>query len=541
MTTAASPDEAVLVVDDDPGMRDTLVEILMQNGILAEGAGSGAAAMARSATLRAAAALVDQRLPDTAGIELCGRLKAADRDLQAILLTGYATLETAIAAVGHVDEFLTKPVPPDQLVKVVRAALDRRRLHRENAQLLEQLRQANFDLAESVSERNHDLSGLTALAESLSSAAGLDAVVDCVASAARQASGATAVAVYLPGRAPEGAVWDERLVLAGLDGDGDFPPSFPDRETAGSGLSRHSGTVMLADLTVAGHAVGLLVLNDISPPRRRLVETMSTQAALAIQNAQRLARERETIERLEELSRLKSAFLASVSHELRTPLAAVVGFAEVLESRWSDLAETDRQHILGRMVAQGERLRRLIENLLDATSLETGSLRVRSESVAVDEVLGRVIEAHPSGHRVHADVAEGLPMVAADENRLEQVIINLVDNAVRYGADGDSGVMVSAFYTEADQVEIAVADQGPGIQPSFMSRIFEAFSQAEDPDHHPGGVGLGLHVTRGLVEAMGGTIGVDSQLGVGSTFWLRLPVAAVAETDGAADPDGAGD
>jgi K+-sensing histidine kinase KdpD/CheY-like chemotaxis protein len=517
MASVDTGPDAVLVVDDDPGMRETLVAILMENGILAESAGSGAAAMARAPGLNAAAVLVDQRLPDILGIDLCARLKAADKDLQAILLTGYATLETAIAAVGHVDEFLTKPVPAEHLVQVVRAALARRRLRRENASLVEQLRQANFDLAESVGQRNRDLRALSAMAEALSGVVDLYQVIEIVAASAMEASGAAAVAVYL---AEDSGT---KLRLAGYEGLDDFPAQLSDRHTAEAELSTRR-PVQLAPLEVAGLTVGLLVLSDAAPSRQELVDTVAAQAALAVQNSQRLARERETIERLEELARLKSAFLASVSHELRTPLAAVVGFAEVLKTRWSDINQPDREHILTRMVAQGERLRRLIENLLDSTSLEMGNMRIRTEAVDVSEVLRQVVASRIGTESLHLELSEDLPPVSADAARLAQVVANLLDNAVRHGGDNGSAVTVSAFRSGADNVEVSVADQGPGIAPAFLPRVFEAFTQAEDPDHNPGGVGLGLHVTRGIVEAMGGEIGVDSHLGVGSTFWVRLPV-----------------
>ena len=515
MAVADTSVDAVLVVDDDPGMRETLVSILMENGILAESAASGAAAMARAPGLNAAAVLVDQRLPDTLGIDLCARLKAADKDLQAILLTGYATLETAIAAVGHVDEFLTKPVPAEHLVQVVRAALARRRLRRENASLLEQLRQANFDLAESVGQRNRDLLALSAMAEALSRAVDVGDVVDIVAHAAMEASGAAAVAVYLA-EAP-----GPKLRLTGSEGLDDFPTQLADLHTAEAELAE-GRPVQINLLEVAGQTVGLLALCDAASSREDLVDTVSAQAALAVQNSQRLARARETIERLAELARLKSAFLASVSHELRTPLAAVVGFAEVLQNRWSDLAGADRDHILSRMVAQGERLRRLIENLLDSTSLEMGTLRVRDEAVDVAEVLRRVAANHVAVDSIHLELSEALPTVTADPARLSQAVANLLDNALRHGSEEGSIVTLSAFQSGLAAVEVSVADQGPGIPPSFLPRVFESFKQAEDPDHNPGGVGLGLHVTRGIVEAMGGEIGVDSQLGAGTTFWIRL-------------------
>jgi signal transduction histidine kinase len=149
---------------------------------------------------------------------------------------------------------------------------------------------------------------------------------------------------------------------------------------------------------------------------------------------------------------------------------------------------------------------------------------VKPEPVVVAEVLGKVVRNHVAGKSIHLELSENVPVVSADPARLAQAVANLLDNALRHGGDQESVVTLSAFQSGLDAVEVSVADQGPGIAPSFLPRVFEAFTQAEDPDHNPGGVGLGLHVTRGIVEAMGGQIGVDSQLGVGSTFWVRLPV-----------------
>src|SRR5207244_11602628 len=131
MTDDSWRGETVLVVDDDAGMPETLIDILALHGLRAVGADSAAAAIASSNDAGAAVALVDQRLPDSTGIELCAALEAADEDLQLIVLTGYATLESAIAAVGHAHEFLTKPVNPDELVRTLKAAIEQRRHRRE--------------------------------------------------------------------------------------------------------------------------------------------------------------------------------------------------------------------------------------------------------------------------------------------------------------------------------------------------------------------------------------------------------------------------
>jgi signal transduction histidine kinase len=163
MTAAPAPASeavgtaAVYVVDDDPDMRQTVVDILAIAGIPAEGFGSGAAALAPHGPDRPVLAVVDQRLPDTTGIALATSLKAADPDLAVILLTGYVSADNAIAAVGVVDDYLTKPVPPEDLLRSVRAAIDRTRLRRENRRLVDRLQELNSSLEATVAQRTREL------------------------------------------------------------------------------------------------------------------------------------------------------------------------------------------------------------------------------------------------------------------------------------------------------------------------------------------------------------------------------------------------
>jgi signal transduction histidine kinase len=162
VNTAADPDaEAgsppVYIVDDDPGIRQTVVEILALHGVTAEGFGSGASARASLRTARPDLVMVDQRLPDTTGIALAVTLKSEDPDLGVVLVTGYASADNAIAAVGVVDDYLTKPVPPDDLVRSVNAGLDRARLRRENRHLVARLQELNSSLEATVAERTREL------------------------------------------------------------------------------------------------------------------------------------------------------------------------------------------------------------------------------------------------------------------------------------------------------------------------------------------------------------------------------------------------
>ncbi|HZQ86546.1 MAG TPA: ATP-binding protein [Acidimicrobiales bacterium] len=520
--STANHNELVLIVDDDAGMRETLVDILGLHGIQATAVGSAAAATASNAARAAAVAVVDQRLPDTTGVELSAALKARDADLQVVMLTGYPTVESAIAAVGQADEFLTKPVAPEELVRVVKAALTRHRLRRENAELVVQLHEANSRLEASIGERTRDLEGLAGLAESIALTQGVDQVLEAVVRTTAEAAAADAAAIYL-----EDATTGVLDLRTAWPSSGRLPLTIPrggppdGERTVGVG----GASTMRADLLVGGQRLGALLV--VNPQRTSVsfLRTIAVEAAVSIQNAQRFDRERETVERLSELSRLKSTFLASVSHELRTPLTALVGFAQTLGAYSDSLSVADRDHMLTRMVSQGERLGRLINNLLDSTSLETGTLRLSLGPVASLAVVERVVDSLPEDRPpVEVEVAADLPPVRADEGRLEQVLGNLLENAVKYSPDAPVTISADA---DDEKVTFRVADRGPGMEPSFVERAFEPFSQADTGDgRFDKGVGLGLYIVRGLVEAMGGTISVKSTPGDGTTFSIVLPRSA---------------
>jgi signal transduction histidine kinase len=236
-----------------------------------------------------------------------------------------------------------------------------------------------------------------------------------------------------------------------------------------------------------------------------------------------------------ELNRMKSSFLANVSHELRTPLTAVIGFARTLQGRGTHLADDERARLLDRIETQARRLHRLVEDLLDEAHLDRGALRVSNGPVRIAEVVEHVVSAVPdSVHRLAVSLPEQLPLVVADADRLEQVLGNLIDNARKYSPVG-SEISIGGQST-ARGFELWVADQGRGIDPAFVPHLFEPFTQADIGDtRRDHGVGLGLSICRGLVEAMGGTIEVSSVHGEGSRFTVVLPRVVPGPKSGGAD------
>jgi two-component system sensor histidine kinase KdpD len=215
-----------------------------------------------------------------------------------------------------------------------------------------------------------------------------------------------------------------------------------------------------------------------------------------------------------------------VAHELRAPLAAIKGFTTLLLDYADRLDPAERRQMLEEIDAATERMHELIDSLLDLTRLQAGMLPVRREPVDLATVLRRAVaEAavrHPA-RAFHLEVPPALPTILGDARRLGQVVQNLLDNAVRY-SPSESPVAVRAWRTADGGVAFAVTDRGIGIAPEHHDRIFTPFyrvSKGVAGEEH--GCGLGLAICRGLVEAHGGSITVDSQASAGATFTVRLP------------------
>jgi signal transduction histidine kinase/DNA-binding response OmpR family regulator len=531
----------VLVVDDDAGMRETLAEILAAHDVVTVTAGTAAAAHELLAEGTVALAILDQRLPDATGIELAEALKRDDPDLPVLLMTGYAAAETALVAVGKVEDFLVKPVRPENLIAAVRNGLDRRWLRLRNAELVGQLQQANAVLGDNVRRRQNELTALIAMTTAISSSSRLPFVLDAAVDVLSRMAGTTTAAVYL--------LDDERQLALNAVRSGAWrpPQTLPDfsERVRRAGFDGHE--CVLAALASDGVTVGALLLERTEQEADAFLVALAAQVAVGVENARRSERERATVERMAELNRMKSSFLANVSHELRTPLTAVIGFARTLQGRGSNLAEGEQARLLDRIETQARRLHRLVEDLLDEAHLDRGALRVSNGPVRMAEVVEHVVASVPdSVHRLTVSIAPGLPVVIADPVRLEQVVGNLVDNARKYSPVG-SEIEIGAEHTSRG-VEVWVADQGRGIDAEFLPHLFEAFTQAELGDtRRDHGVGLGLAICRGLVEAMGGQIDVSSTLGQGSRFTVvlprvvpspALPADSSTATDGAAGAPG---
>ncbi|MFC8682573.1 GAF domain-containing protein [Microbacterium ureisolvens] len=277
--------------------------------------------------------------------------------------------------------------------------------------------------------------------------------------------------------------------------------------------------------------VGALVVRrrrpgEFSPETIEFLETFASQSALAVWNAQ-LFRELETKSaELEIASRHKSEFLASMSHELRTPLNAVIGFSEVLLERMFGELNDRQDEYLRDILGSGRHLLQLLNDILDLSKVEAGRMELEPSTFSLRSALeygASMVRERAARHgiRLTVDVDDDLDGVESDELRVKQVVVNLLSNAVKFTPDGGR-VTVSARGSE-HEIAVAVADTGIGIAPADRERIFESFQQGRRGLQSEEGTGLGLTLCRRIVSLLGGTMWLESEVGVGSTFGFTIP------------------
>jgi two-component system sensor histidine kinase KdpD len=314
-------------------------------------------------------------------------------------------------------------------------------------------------------------------------------------------------------------------------------------QVAGQGTDTLPGASGLyLPLTGSRGTVGVLGLRPRdprplqAPEQLHQLEAFASQTALAIERA-RLAEEAERAQVRAETERLRNSLLSSVSHDLRTPLASITGAASTLLESEGRLDAGTRRDLLEALHEEADRLNRLVQNLLEMTRLESGALQLRTEWHSIEEVVGAALGRFGKAlarRAVSVRVPADLPLVPMDDVLIEQVLINLVDNAIKY-TPPESPIEVSAEDTGA-AVLIEFADRGPGLPPGEERHIFEKFHRAEvTPPVR--GAGLGLAICRGIVQAHGGRIWAENRPGGGVTVRFTLPrkeaPPIVSERDGA--------
>jgi two-component system sensor histidine kinase BarA len=276
---------------------------------------------------------------------------------------------------------------------------------------------------------------------------------------------------------------------------------------------------------------------------QQLSETFNTMLANLKRNADQLRSVNKSLDlklgqlaesnlALYESNRLKSEFLANVSHELRTPLNSILGFADLLKDTLEKTLNGDPKpaRYVTNILQSSRNLLELINDLLDLAKIEAGRMEIRSESLSLSDMFEGLVNilkplSEQKGLSIVASVGAEVPIIQSDPAKLQQVLYNFLSNAIKFSPNGARIDLAAALEPGAEHVRISVTDRGPGIDPAKQQLIFEKFRQLE-PSHTRthGGTGLGLAISKELAMLLGGSIGVRSTPGEGSTFWLVVPL-----------------
>ncbi len=388
------------------------------------------------------------------------------------------------------------------------------------------------DQAEMARRREASTAALYGLSRDLAAAAGIDDILRAITQNVSQTFGREVV-IFLPDKDPEAGLKpytyspnftpdeNERAVAVW---------TFQHRQSAGRGTDTLSASeARYLPLMTARGVVGVLGAKPMDASRHlsleqvRLMEAFANQAALAIERVQ-LADQARQAQLLKATEELQSALLNSISHDLRTPLVSITGSLSSLQED-NNMDEETRQSLLETAREEADRLNRLVGNLLDMTRIEAGAIQVGRESSDVLDVIGTALETINSqlgNHPVKVDVPDDLPLVPMDFVLMERVLVNVLDNAIKY-SPAQAPIEVQARLAGND-LQINVLDQGPGIPTRDLERIFDKFYRVQRPGYVRG-TGLGLSICKGIVEAHGGSIYAKNRQDGGAIITIVLPLS----------------
>jgi two-component system, OmpR family, phosphate regulon sensor histidine kinase PhoR len=475
----------VLIVDDDPALLEALPRALQLRveGIRIDTSETAADALERIRDVDYDAIVTDIKMPGMDGLALLGEIRSLRPKTPTLLITGHGEHDLAVQALrGGAYDFVQKPIDRDYFVVTLERAIQLRNLDREverqrhalerHARVLEHVDDGVFlvDDAGVIRHWNPAAHAITGLAQE-----------DVLGRGAEEA---------LPG-------WEtvaSLIPVAALPGPGSRSAKTVPFELDGRELWLSISGVKFVDGVVYAF--------------RNLTEERA-------------------------LEELKGEFVATVSHELRTPLAAIYGSAQTLRRKDLELDERRRESLLDVIAQESERLTRIAGDILLANTLDSNRLRLEREPVDLGELAQNVVDEMRTCFADRDDIsiqfsAPALEAsVAGDADRLRQILMNLIENAVKYSPDG--GLVQVDLETRENRVRVVIRDEGIGIPPGEEQRIFGKFYRV-DPQlsRGVGGTGLGLYISRELVRRMQGRVSVASHEGKGSTFFVDLPLAPAA-------------
>jgi len=486
----------ILVIDDEQIMRDGCSRILSKDGwsvICAENGGQGLEEI-KGSPENIDVILLDLMMPGMSGMEALDHIRTIDPNLLVIVITGYATVESAVEAMkkGAYD-FIPKPFTPDQLRIVVRRALERRTLQKEAEFLRREREKSLRDIATEKSK--------------------IKTIINCMGDGVLVCDRDGCVVLSNPAASRMLKVSEGSLI-------GNFLPQCNLHSALSNTIQESLATTDKSYTSVSqelsiGESGEIFLRAHTAPVRNDLGETLGSVTVL------------QDVSHLKELDKMKSEFIAMVAHELRAPLAAVEQQLTVILNKMAGDLTAKQEQLLGRAKERTKGLLTLIKDLLDLSKIEAGMMVQYKEPLVLQEVIQRVVdlmkvEAENKKIDLQFSTPPNIPLIHADRNSMEGIFTNLISNAIKYTPEG--GKVWVTLGDEGGFVKATVSDTGIGIKKEDLTRIFDKFYRVKTTETRQiVGTGLGLSIVKSIVDAHLGSISVESEEGGGTTFSVLFP------------------
>ncbi len=523
------PRAKILVVDDEKNVLLTVVAILQQEGYDVDSASGGQEAVEAIRTSNYDLVLTDLKMPGVDGLAVLEAVRNASPNTVTVMMTGYGSVDTALEAVQRgAYEYLLKPTEVADLKAAVRRSLERKRL-------------SEIDTLYRISRTVTSVFEPTAIAAEITQAVRevLSVSNACLVEVPTTAQESANESLHTFLREPSVSAL---LQMGNAITAREFLP-------AAQAWARENNVASFAFVPgVANERVICVLCADNGPEpyefhasALRFLRSLAGQSALALANASmfsELQRNNEQLaaanEKLRELDKLKSQFLSVATHELRTPLSIILGYNSMLADSLGDRLSGEENETLRESVAACKRLIRLVNSMLDINQIEAGKMRMNFAAADLRRLVTGVVnlfqqQARAKNVHLACELPARLPRLNIDAERIEQVLVNLIGNALKFTPSGGLVSITVIHRSDSDSVEVSVRDTGIGIAEEDRDAIFDEFAQVRRRSSggpRREGSGLGLAIARRIVEAHQGNLSVQSEVGRGSRFYFTIPIRA---------------
>lgn len=486
----------ILVVDDEKGIREGCKRILASEGYIVDVAENGKIGLELVKVNPYDLLIIDLMMPIMGGLEMMSHVRDIDPEVIMIVITGFATIETAVDAIKHgAYDYIPKPFTPDGLIAVVNRGLETRRLRLETKRLKEERDEKLLELASEKSK--------------------MHAIINSMADG-----------VFVVNKENQLVLWNPAFIRM-LNINGQIEPGKSVEEIITN--ERLLNVIKKAYTPDSSRYTTITEEIDLPPPEAKsLMVNVSIIRDDESNQELGLVGTLRDITRLKELDKLKSQFVAMVTHELRAPVSAIEGYLTAFLTGAAGNDPKMYRQMMERARQRARSLLDLINDLLEYSRLEAKSPVRKKELLDISSIIVNTVELlkGQSGSKdlkFEVDVPESLPLIEADKKEMEQLLTNLISNAIKYNVK--NGKVIVSARPNKHFLNIIVADTGIGIDAEHLPHIFDEFYRVSCPEtRYTTGTGLGLSIVKKIVESHFGRIDVESTPNKGTTFTVKLPI-----------------